>query len=458
VEHSIKELESGKRELTLTATKEELKPHYDKAYNDVRKNINLPGFRRGKVPNHIIKNMYGAQLEQEAAQEAGNDFFGKYLDETGTELAGTPELHDIKLNKDGSVSYILQIELMPSVEVKDYQGLTINEPTYTVTDEDVQKQVESMCREYGAFEEAETVENEDYVIAYKKIELDGTTREPIEGAEFEEANADLHDSNVPASLKEAVVGKNKGETLEVWMPNPQNTSEDKLYKVEITSVDKSVPAIFDDEFAKERTNGKFESADDFKYDMQLKMQERWDQQSRQVVENNIIEKMVELHEDFDVPEDAVNRQATQMVRNMFMQMTQQEPKPEDIKPEFVEPYKPMAKKQVQWDIIRKAIAEKEDVQVDDYDLEEFFDEQLAMMGGGSDFDEESRKQMFAEFKKNPGIKDSILSKKIIDLIYDYAITTDVDFEGNPIEETIFGGEEETTEEEAPVAEAEATEE
>ncbi len=444
MEHSIKELESGKRELTLTVTKEELKPHYDKAYNDVRKNISLPGFRRGKVPNHLIKNMYGAQLEQEAAQEAGNEFFGKYLDETGTELAGTPELHNIKFNDDGTVSYILQVELMPSIEVKDYQGLTIDEPTYTVTEEDVQKQIDSLCREYGTFEEAETVEDENYVIAYTKLELDGTTREPIEGAEVEDANTDLYNANTPATLKEAVIGKNKGESLEVWMPNPQNISEDKLYKVEITSIDKAIPAVFDDDFAKERTNGKFDTADDFKYDMQLKMQERWDQQSRQMVENNIIEKMVELHDDFDVPEDAVERQAVQMVRNMFMQMTQQEPKPEDIKPEFVEPYKPMAKRQVQWDIIRRAIVEKEDIQVDDFDLEEFFDDQMGKMGDTSGIDEEARKEMFEQFKSNPGIKDAIRNKKVIDLVYDYAITTDVDFDGNPIEDK---ENEESTEEE-----------
>lgn len=445
MQHTIKDLESGAKELTLTVSKEEMQPHYAKAYSEVRKSISLPGFRRGKVPNHIIKNMYGKQLEMEAAQDAGNDFFGQFLDEGTLDLAGTPKLIDIKFEDDGSVSYVLEVDLMPIVDLKDYTNLTVDEPSYTVTEEDVEKEIYNIRREYGSFEEAQKIEDEDYVITYTLVEVDSETEEPVDpDAEPEEKNADLLKGGAPEEIKNAVIGMVKGESKIVELSNPRDPESKTKFLLEITHVDKPVPAELTDEFAKERSDGKFETAEDFRYDMQLKIQEEWDKQSRQAVEKNIMEAMIEMHGDFDVPEEAVEQQATQMVRNLFLQMMQREPAPEDIKPEYLEPYKPMAKTAIQWEIIRKSIVEQEGVEVDDFDLEELFEEEMGKMGD-SGIEGDKKEELLKHFKNDQRIKDQLLNKKVLDLLYDYAETNEVDFEGNPVDDEDI--EEEDTEEE-----------
>lgn len=432
MQHTIKDLENGKKELILTVDRADLEPHIQKAYNEVRKDLTLPGFRRGKVPNHIIKNMHGKQLEFEAAQEAGNEYYATFLNESGTKVAGTPELHDIKFNNDKTVSYILNIELFPEIELKDYQSLTIDEPTYTVSEEDVDKQVAILCREHGTFEATETVEDAECVIAYRQKTIDPANEkaEDLDLANDEAATdetTDLSNSQTPKSLTEAVMDKKVGDKLQYTIETPQEDVNDLVFAIEITSIDKSIPAEFDDHFANDHSNEKFETAEDFRYDLQLKMQEGWDKQSRDMVENNIVEKMIEMHGNFDIPDSEIERQAYNMVAQMFMQMTQKEPQEGDIKPEFVEPYKPMAKRTLQWEILRDAVAKKEDIEVDEYDVEDYFEEELAKMGD-HDIDDEQKEEMLKNAKDNAQLKMSILNKKVIDLIYDYSTTNEVDFE------------------------------
>ncbi|GAB5465492.1 MAG: trigger factor [Candidatus Kapaibacteriales bacterium] len=441
MEYKSESLSPSKRKLDFTLSAEDLKPHFEKAYNKARKDISLPGFRKGKVPVGVIKKKFGPAIERQAGEDIVNEVFSKHAKEHMLKVIGTPQLTNMEFLEDGTFQFTIQYDTIQDFELSDYKGLTIDEPMHAVTDDEINEEIENILRNQGELEPADKVENEHYVVGLTLREIDKETGEISLEAEPQETNVYLADQNVLPEMREEIIGKGEGETFK-FTPDDHTHSHDDdeehdheahehtTFEITINSVQKLVPRELNEEFVKEYTKDKLDTPDDLKEEIGYQLQENWDKRSRQAMENQIVEKLVNDNPDIEAPESSIY----QMIDYLYSDMHRRYGgKPENRPPlseEMRENLLPMAERSVNWEIIRSKIIEKEDLTVEDHDIDTYAAQEAARTG----MDQEKVAKMLAT---NSQFISSILGKKVIDLILDFAITNETDFEGNPVDQTSY---------------------
>ena len=412
-----------KRELEIVITKDE----FDVAHNDTVKNIQrtikMPGFRHGKVPASLIIKQYGPSLKAEVTEKLANNSLREFIENNKINILGQPAFTDIKENEDGSQVFTVEFEVIPEFELKDYSNLEIYEPVYRVTDEDIEKEIAFQARRLGQIEAMETVAttDENMIVTVDSYMLNPETKTVIENEQ------PLIDVMIDFSLegtedlKNLLLNAKVGDEIEHF-PTNKNGQNFKPEKIVVKKIEKITPAEINDELAKLATAEKFDNLEDFKQEIGFQVQKHWDDQAKQLMEEQVFVKIVELHSDFELPETLVE-DAKKVFENS---LRQKNPKTNFEDPEVQKYIDLMASKLIRSDIVKKRIIEKEDLKVEDFDYENFVDDfyikhpEMAHTA--------SKDVMLGHIKDNERLTNNILQKKFIDLLMDFAKTNEISFE------------------------------
>ncbi len=422
MEKIFNQLEGCERELIVTLTEDELKPHYDKAYNKARPTIDIKGFRKGRVPLGVIKKYFGAQIEADAHQEIIGEVFSKLTQEDEISVVGQPGLTNIEPAENGGVKFTVRFESVPEIELKDYKSLSIEEPVHAVEDSEIQEQIDQLAMDSGSFEEADEVTDEKFNVFMDMIELDKETKEPIEGAVEQPANVFLANPQVLPVIKKNLEGAKVGHTFEFSPNEDDENAPEKYFRATVKEIKKLIPVEMTDEWVKEYTQGRFDKYEDFRAEIGFNMQDQWDKRSRQEMENQIIDQLIDLHDEFAVPKTVTDEVIKSMVEDMKKRYAQQPEMANFITVESMgENLRPSAERNVRWEIIRTRIIEKEMIKLEDHDIEDIVEAEAERMKR----DKASVKEMVLN---NPHIHNSLLVKKVMDFLMDFTETNDVPFE------------------------------
>jgi trigger factor len=426
LESKILKTENGIQELEIILEDEAFQSYFNQAYNKVKNKINVPGFRKGKVPFHIAKKQFGALIQEQALEDAAQESFEKVIETEKINLISRPQLINIDMN-NGVVKFNFSYAVYPEITLNDYKGLTIDEPVHAVTDEEVEEEIVKILNSQGTFEDTSIVDDENHVVGLSFQTLINETKEPDTSIEPFEDHVYLNNERIDKKLVEILVGRKTGEVVEYVFehdtPHDEHQHEEgethqHIYSVTINDIQKLIPAELNDEFVSKYSNGKFENVDDFKDDVQFALQEKWDKESRAAVEDQIVAKLINDN-DVPAPEPFVEN-ATQFLMDNFKSQYGEAAKNmnlDSIKHEF----RPMAVRNVQWELIRNKIIENENIEVEDYDIEQLATQEAARLNR----DVEEVKKLI-ETKEN--LKMQILNKKVVDFVLDFAITNEVSFD------------------------------
>jgi trigger factor len=251
-------------------------------------------------------------------------------------------------------------------------------------------------------------------------EVDEETKVPIVGSKTEEAHVYLEDKSVIPELRDKMIGKSKGDS---FVFNPHDSDEhspDKLFNVTIEEVQKLIPKEFTNEFVENYTKGKFKTTEEMREEIGFQLQEKWDIESRNALENQIIDRLVTVHE-FDPPETVVEKVMVQMVEDLKKRY-ENTPYKDSISLENMrDDLKPIAVRTVKWEVIRNKIMEKEDLTVEDHDMDPIIEAEYQKMKTDKDTLKKSLMQ-------NRQFVDSIMVKKIMDLLLDFSTTNEMTFD------------------------------
>lgn len=425
MEKTITQLEGCFQKMEISIPLTEMEPHYEKGYKDARKNVQMPGFRRGKVPMNMIKKLYGQAVEMEAHQEAINEIFPQIAEEEKIAVLGQPSLTNIE-KLDDEVVFTIEYETLPDIYLKDYKSMVIDEPVHSVEDEEIEEELKTIQNENAGFEPAKHIENENFVLMIEMTELDPETKEPLKDTEPQELDLYLNDKKAIPELKDALIGKDINDVVDFTTPVPDENTQPKHYKIKINDIQKLIPKELTSEFIQEYTKERFDNLDDLKEEIGFQLQEQWDKKSREQMENQIIKKIVEMHDEVTAPEAVVEN----VMKNMFEDFKKQYsnlPKDTFDYEKMKEIFRPKALDTVKFELIRNRIIEEEEIKVEDFDIEadvEAYAKQTKM-------DREEVKNMLL---KNENYLNSVLHKKVIDFILGFVETREVDFEGKPLNE------------------------
>ena len=274
---NIKSLEKKGNEATIVVEidKELMESGVNKAYMKARKNILIPGFRKGKAPRKMIEAMYGAHVfYEDGLEEIFPEIYEYAVIKQDVKAVGRPSLTDMQISDDNIVTLTLTTELYPEVTLGDYKGLKVEKKEVAVTDEQVQAELDRMAQNVAS---TETVERAAEMGDTANIDFEGFDNGvAFDGGKGENFDLKLGSGSFVPGFEEQVVGMAAGDEKDIDITFPEDYHKDlagkavvfhvKVNKVSVTNV-----PVQDDEFAKDVSE--FETLDALKADIRTKAEE-----------------------------------------------------------------------------------------------------------------------------------------------------------------------------------------
>ncbi len=310
-------IEKNRYELQFSVDKATFDAAVDKVYRKQVKSITVPGFRKGKAPKSIIEKMYGTGVFYE---DAINDLipvaYPAALAESGLDVVGQPELDIVSIDENGLV-LSAKVYVKPEVEIKDYIGIEVEKEVAEVTDEDVNREIETV-RERNSRESDVTdraAEMGDTAVIDFEGFCDGVA---FEGGKGENYSLKLGSGSFIPGFEEQIVGKNIGDEFDVNVTFPAEyhaedlADKESVFKVKLHSLTKVELPELDDDFAKDVSE--FDTFDEYKADLKAKIEKRHETAADNAVEEKIVEALIEKLE-ADIPEPMFVEETENFVRD-----------------------------------------------------------------------------------------------------------------------------------------------
>ena len=316
---NVKSIERKGNEATVVVEidKELMETGINKAYLKARKNIMVPGFRKGKASRKMIESLYGAHVFYEDGLE---EIFPEVYDfsvakQEGLKAIGRPSLTDMKINDDGTVTLTLTTEVYPEVTLGQYKGLEVEKAEATVTDEQVEAELNRMAENVAS---TETVDGPAQMGNTANIDFEGFENGvPFEGGKGENHDLKLGSGSFVPGFEEQIVGMSAGEEKDINITFPENYHADLagkavVFHVKVNKVTETVVPAMDDEFAKDVSE--FDTLDALKADIRAKAMERAQKNVQNEFETACIAKAAE-NTTVELPNALIERELdTQMER------------------------------------------------------------------------------------------------------------------------------------------------
>ena len=310
-------IEKNKYELQFSVDKATFDAAVDKVYRKQVKSIAVPGFRKGKAPKSIIEKMYGKGVFYE---DAINDLipaaYTEALEESKLDVVSQPEFDVVSIDDNGLV-LSAKVYVKPDVEIKDYVGIEVEKEVAPVTDEDVNKEIETVrernSREIDITDRAAEM-GDTTVIDFEGF-CDGVAFEGGKGTDYA---LKLGSGSFIPGFEEQIVGKNIDEEFDVNVTFPTEYHAEDLagkaavFKVKIHAITKVELPELDDDFAKDVSD--FDTFDEYKADLKAKIEKRHETAADNAVEEKLVEVLIEKLE-ADIPEAMFVAETENFVRD-----------------------------------------------------------------------------------------------------------------------------------------------
>ncbi len=410
--------------LKVTVPAEKVDKALDQAFKKVVKQINVPGFRKGKVPRPIFEQRFGVEaLYQDAVDILLPEAYGEAIDETGINPVAQPEINVTQIEKGKDFEFEATVTVEPEVQLGDYKGLEIEKQDSELTDEDLQEAIDHslghladmVVKEDGAVENGDTV----------NIDFDGY----VDGEQFEGGQADGYDLEIGSGsfipgFEDQLVGVKKGEEKDVVVTFPEEYHAEELagkeatFKTKVNEIKyKEVPEL-DDEIANE-LDSEANSVDEYKENLRERLSEQKAEEAKNVEKEEAINKATD-NVTIDIPQAMIDTELDRMVQEFGQRIQQQGL---DLQTYFQisgqdesqlrEQMKDDAEQRIKTNLTLSAIADKENIEATDEDI----DKELEKMSKQFNISVEDIKNTLGN---TDIIKNDVRIQKIIDLLRDNA--------------------------------------
>jgi trigger factor len=412
-------------ELEVSVDGDTFKDAVTKAYLKQRKNITIPGFRKGKAPRAFIEKYYGEGVFYEDALEAiYPDAVASAIEEAKLEPVDTPyDLEIPEMGNDG-VTMKFKVTVKPEVELGEYKGLKATKKSTKVTADEVKAELARMQEQNSTVSDVDdrAVKKNDIVV----IDFEGF----VDGKAFEGGKAEKYELTIGSNqfipgFEDQIIGHKIGDEFDVNVKFPEDyqadlASKDAVFKIKLHGIKvKEVPAL-DDEFAKDVSE--FDTLDELKKDIKKQLEKRKNDDAENELHNTLLEEvakgikaeipeaMIEKTIDDDVNEYSYRLQSQGLKLETYLKYTGMDMKG------FREGFKERAETQVRLNLALEKIIEKEKIEVTEEDIEAEYKKYADAYNMDIDT---IKKAVSAE-----SLKPELASRKAIDLIVDSAVVTE----------------------------------
>ena len=294
---TVKNIEKNGNQATIVVEidKELMETGVQKAYLKARKNIQIPGFRKGKAPRYLIEKMYGAHVfYEDGLEEIFPEVYKTAVVDQDLKAIGRPSLTDMDISEEGIVTLTLTTDTYPEVTLGEYKGLTVEKEEAVVTDEQVQAELDRMAQNVAS---TETVEGAAKMGDTANIDFEGFDNGvAFEGGKGENFDLKLGSNSFVPGFEEQVVGMSAGEEKDIDITFPEDYHKELagntvVFHVKCNKVTTTVLPALDDEFAKDVSE--FDTLEALTADIRAKALENAQKQIDSAFEQAVVDKAAE---------------------------------------------------------------------------------------------------------------------------------------------------------------------
>ena len=428
METTLTEVSPVEYELEVTASADELKDRVRNAVRKQRSQMNIKGFRKGKVPAQMVKKMHGPALSMRIAEQVTQDAFEDALNERDDiEMMGRPQISEIDYEIDSDLRTVLRFGVRPDVELKDLSDEEVRMLVHEVSDEDVEQEIDNMREQEADLVPVDEPASEGDYVSVDLQRIDTATDTPMIGETDEDVTFFLDDERLREELRDAIIGTEAGDTVRATLPPPPHSDEGETRTFDITLNDvkrRDLPP-FDAELVRRFTDGNMDDPDEFRDELRRRIAQSYERQSREMVQGEIVDRMLELHT-VPVPPSVVESFLDSFEEELAEEEYDGELPDDFDRTHFREQNRGDAEQQARWMVIRDKVIEDADIEVTDDDLQDFFSEQ---MQGQDDISAEQIQGFYQSMPRMmQQVDQQILSRKVYDELIDRFDVRELDLE------------------------------
>ena len=419
----VENLEHNMAKLTIEVSAEELEKALNTAYNKQKRQISVPGFRKGKVPRAMIEKMYGAEIfYEDAANELMQQTYPSAVDESGVDIVSRPTVDVVQIEKGKPFIYTAEVATRPEVTLGKYMGVTVTKIDTSVTEDEVEAELENQRNTNArtvTVTDRPVKEGDTAVIDFEGF-VDGVA---FDGGKAENHSLEIGSHSFIDTFEDQLVGKNAGDEVEVNVTFPEEyqaadlAGKPAVFKVKINEIKaKELPEL-NDEFAQDVAG--VDTLAEYKEELKKNLTEKKENEAKKTKEDEAIQKIIDKSK-MDLPEAMIETQCETMVEEFAQRIAQSGLTMEQYLQfsgmtvdQLKEQVRPEALTRIQSSLVLEQIAKDENIEVTDADV----DAEVEKMAKAYGMEPDKLKEYMGDAEKE-SMKKDIAITKAVDLIMD----------------------------------------
>ena len=406
----IEEVDSCNKKIKFVIPYNNYKKEVDKYYQKLGREVKVPGFRKGKVPASLLEKQFGPDVKKEVLSNLISNELNKAIAEKDLRAIGQPHLLEVNAEEDTDISVSASVEVLPSIDIKDYSSIEMEMKIPRITDEEVDQTIEAFRQR-----KAKTVEIIDRSVQEKDlIKIDFTSMlgdKPFEGGAVKDEIIQVGGGQLIEGLDKGMIGMEIGDNrdIKVQVPEDYHNKEIAGKEVDFNIILKGIQVQelpkLNDEFAQELdTEKKYENLEDMKAKIRIELEDYERKEALKATKKKFAERLTEQNP-VDLPEGLIKEQ----VKFMSDQANKKQGKEakhdhghdhdhrhgEEVTPELISKYKEPAVKALQEELILDQLSRNLELEVTPEELEQELQNMAQLLGAGGNL-----QQMKKEWEKN----------------------------------------------------------
>jgi len=426
---TVSESDTWRRTLEVEVPDDDVRRRFESAYKNYSKSLNLPGFRKGKIPVNLVKKRFGKAIQGEVLQEVIQEYYREASRSEGMTPISEATIEEVNYEEGQPLKFTASVDVKPEIVVQDYRGMKTTRPVFEVADADVEEQLQRVREQYATEQEVDRPAELGDVIVADLQELDENGL-PIIGRKQEERPFHIGGRNADHDLDNQLVGISTGETRQVRLTHTGETEHEAHAEGAQHQEGREIRMMFsareirertlpepDDEFA--RDQGQFESLDEFKAQIRTDLRAQADFASRRYLEGHIVDELIRKNA-FDLPETMIENALDTLVEN---HKKEHEGHDHDIDEEAIRrESREGTIRGLKRHLLLEAIQKQEDLVVEAADV----DRQLDVMSRQYNTEREQLRQILKRSDQIERIESNLLTEKTFDFLIEHAEVEDVE--------------------------------
>ncbi len=422
----VEKLEKNMAKLTIEVPADELEKALQNAYKKQKNKINIPGFRKGKVPRQMIEKMYGPEIfYDDAVNELMPRAYADAYDECDLDIVSRPEVDVVQIEKGKPFIFTAEVAVKPEVTLGEYKGLEVEKVSVEVTAEEVEKRLKEEAEKNArtvTVEDRAVQDNDEVIMDFEGF-VDG---EAFEGGKGENYPLTIGSGSFIPGFEEQLIGAEteKETEVKVTFPEDYHASElqgkEAVFKCTVHEIKmKELPEI-DDEFAAEVSE--FDTLDEYKADLEAKLKEQKEAEGKRKQEDEAVEKAV-ANASFEIPEAMITTNISQMKDDFSRRMRSQGLTMEQYyqftgmtEEKMDEEMRPQAVKRIETRIVLEAVAKAENIEISDEKL----DEEIGKLAETYKMEADKLKELMSDAEKKQ-MKEDMAVQEAVTFLLDNAV-------------------------------------